>query len=81
MQNQFRVEVADGDQGKVFVIENLGGGRYQIATDNEVLGTIRLDESDHEHCEQEGCEIDLPLLASIREGIAAHESGGSPKES
>ncbi|PST83842.1 hypothetical protein C7T94_12620 [Pedobacter yulinensis] len=71
---QFRVEVADGGEGKVFTIENLGEGRYQISLQDEVLGNIRLDGNAHDHCEQEGCEIDLPLLNSIREAIESHEA-------
>jgi hypothetical protein len=75
---QFRIEIADGDQGRFFDINPLGSGRYEIFVDGETIGKIQLDEKDHAHCESQGCELDLPVMNLIREGIQAHEQW-SPK--
>lgn len=70
---KFRIEIADGTQGQFFEITNLGNTRYQIFKDGESLGTIQLDEQDHAHCESQGCELDLPILNSIRTAIQNYE--------
>ncbi len=69
----FRIEVAEGHQGKFFNIRPLGNSRYEILNDEGSIGTIQLDEANHEHCESLGCELDLPLLHTIREQIQFHE--------
>lgn len=33
---------------------------------------IHIDGDSHDHCKTIDCEIDLPLLNSIREGILRH---------
>ena len=43
-----------------------------------VVGTIQLDESDHAHCESQGCELDLPLLHSVRDQIRFHRELNKP---
>jgi hypothetical protein len=70
--SQFRIEVANGDQGLFFSIRPLGHLRYEILDDNGSIGTIQLDEDNHAHCESQGCELDLPLLHAIREQIQFH---------
>ncbi|TKC09946.1 hypothetical protein FA048_06975 [Pedobacter polaris] len=72
-ENQFRIEVADGNQAKFFSIRPLGNGRYEIIDDDGTIGTIQLDETDHARCESQGCELDLPLLHSIRDQIQFHQ--------
>ena len=69
----FRIEVADGHDGKFFNISPLGHLRYEILNDEGSIGTIQLDETNHAHCESVGCEIDLPLIHAIREQIQFHE--------
>jgi len=69
---QFRVEVADGNQGRFFDIRPLGQGRFEILEQEGSIGTIQLDEVDHAHCESQGCELDLPLLHAIRDQIQFH---------
>ena len=71
-ESQFRIEVADGDEGKFFNIRNLGNQRFELLNDEGSLGTIQLDEQDHAHCESQGCELDMPLLHAIREQIQFH---------
>jgi hypothetical protein len=71
---QFRIEVADNGQGRFYDIKPLGNSRYQIYVEGETIGTIQLDEKDHARCESQGCELDMPLLNSIRDEIQAHEN-------
>ncbi|MEQ7801881.1 hypothetical protein ABDJ41_18945 [Pedobacter sp. ASV1-7] len=71
---QFKIEVADNGQGKFYDIKPLGNARYQIYIEGETIGTIQLDEKDHARCESQGCELDMPLLNSIRDQIQAHEN-------
>jgi hypothetical protein len=71
---QFKIEVADNRQGKFYDIKPLGNARYQIYIEGETIGTIQLDEKDHARCESQGCELDMPLLNSIRDQIQAHEN-------
>lgn len=73
-QSQFRIEVVDGDRGRFFYISPLGDLRYEISDDAGAIGTIQLDRENHSQCKNLGCELDMPLLHSIREGIQFHES-------
>lgn len=70
---QFRLEIADGDKGRFFDIQPLGNARYQIFVNEETIGNIQLDEKDHARCESQGCELDLPVLHAIRDGIRRFE--------
>ncbi len=70
--HQFRIEVAEGDQGRFFSVRPLGHNRYEILDDDGSIGTVQLDEKDHAHCVSQGCELDLPLLHSIRDQIKFH---------
>lgn len=69
---QFRIEVAVGGQGKFYSIRPLGNHRYEILDEDGSIGTVLLDEKDHARCESQGCELDLPLLHSIRDQIRFH---------
>jgi hypothetical protein len=70
---QFRIEVAAGGKGRFFDIKPLGNARYEIFVEGNTIGTIQLDEKDHAHCESQGCELDMPMLNSIRESIQYYE--------
>ncbi|WP_449437137.1 hypothetical protein [Pedobacter steynii] len=70
---QFRLEIANEGKGKFYEIKPLGNSRYEIFDDGQSIGTIALDEQNHAHCESQGCELDMPILNSIREGIQYHE--------
>ena len=69
----FRIEVADNGKGHFYNIKALGSAKYQIYQQEEFIVTIQLDESDHSHCQSEGCEIDMPLMNSIREAIHTYK--------
>ncbi|MDQ8051935.1 MAG: hypothetical protein REI78_02865 [Pedobacter sp.] len=69
---QFRIEAADGDRGRFFSVRPLGNERYELLDDDGSIGTIQLDERDHSRCESQGCELDLPLLHSVRDQIRGH---------
>ena len=71
---QFKIEAADNGLGRFYDIKPLGNARYQIYIEGETIGTIQLDEKDHARCESQGCELDMPLLNSIRDQIQAHEN-------
>lgn len=70
---QFKIEVSDNGQGRFYDIKPLGNARYQIYIEGETIGNIQLDEKDHARCESQGCELDMPLMNSIRDQIQAHE--------
>lgn len=70
---QFRLEVAKDGQGYFFDIYSRGNKIYDIYKDEVKVGSLKLDDKDHKHCESSECEIDLPLMNSIREGILLHE--------
>ncbi len=74
---QYKIEIAVGDQGKYYDITPLGNALYEIAIEGEKVGTLQLDENDHTHCEIQGCELDMPELHAIREGIQYHEQWAS----
>ena len=70
---QFRLEVARDGQGYFFDIHSLGNNKYDIYKEDTMVGTILLDDKDHDHCDTVNCELDLPLMNAIREGILLHE--------
>jgi hypothetical protein len=70
---EFRIEVASEGRAHTFNITDLGEDQYEIYRENEKIGTIQMDGKEHEHCEALDCEIDMPLLNSIREGIILHK--------
>jgi len=72
---QFRIEVADNNGlGHFYNIKALDNEQYQIFNDDQQrIGTIEIDEKDHQHCRQSlDCRIDLFLLNSIRDQILYH---------
>jgi hypothetical protein len=71
---QFKIEVANDGQAYYFDIKPVGNNQYEIYRELEKLGTIEIDENDHEHCKTIDCELDLPLMNVIREAILAHEN-------
>lgn len=70
---QFKIEVANDGQAYYFDIKPLGDHQYEIYSELEKVGTIEIDENDHEHCRAIDCELDLPLMNVIREAILAYE--------
>jgi hypothetical protein len=72
MMKQFRLEVPENDTLQIFNITDLGDNQYEIHKAGDRIGMIKIDDESHEHCKTVDCEIDLPLLNSIREGIILH---------
>jgi hypothetical protein len=72
MMKQFRLEVPENDTLQIFNITELGDNQYEIHKAGNRIGMIKIDGESHEHCKTVDCEIDLPLLNSIREGIILH---------
>lgn len=70
---QFRIEVASNGQGYFFDIKSIGNQQYEIYKAQQKVGTIEIDYKDHEHCRGIDCEMDMPLLNAIREGIVLHQ--------
>jgi len=70
---QYKIEVVVDGVGRYYDIKPLGNARYQIFIEGDTIGTIQLDEKDHSHCESVGCELDIPALQAVREGIQFHE--------
>ncbi len=69
---QFRVEVPQNDTLQIFSITEISDNQYEIHKAGERIGLIEFDGERHDHCKTVDCEIDLPLLNSIREGIHRH---------
>ncbi|WP_229663659.1 hypothetical protein [Pedobacter quisquiliarum] len=72
MMKQFRIEVPENDTLQIFSITELGDNNYEIHKAGDRIGMIHIDGDSHDHCKAVDCEIDLPLLNSIREGILLH---------
>jgi len=72
--HQFRIEVVAEGQGHNFNIRPLENHVYEIYTDEDKIGTIELDEKNHDHCITSDCELDMPLINAIREGIQAYQN-------
>ncbi len=70
---QFKIEIANEGLGYVYDIKSIGNRQYEIYDQEVKVGTIEIDGEDHEHCHTVDCEIDLPLMNAIREGIVLHE--------
>ncbi|MEJ2881104.1 hypothetical protein [Pedobacter sp. GR22-6] len=68
---QFRIEVAAEGLSHFYNIKPQGNQVYDIYTDDDRIGSIELDDENHEHCITSDCELDLPLINAIREGIHA----------
>lgn len=69
---QFRIEVPQNDTLQVFDITQIADNQYEIFKGENRIGAIEIDKESHDHCKTVDCEIDLPLLNSIREGILLH---------
>lgn len=54
---QFRLEVARDGQGYFYDIHSLGDNRYDIFKEEVKVGTLQLDDKDHQHCEAIDCDL------------------------
>lgn len=71
---QFRLEIPDNDTLQIYSITELEENKYEIHKAGERIGMIHIDNESHNSCKTVDCEIDLPLLNSIREGILLHRN-------
>ncbi|SMC87051.1 hypothetical protein [Pedobacter nyackensis] len=73
---QFHIKAADHEGiGHSFIIKPLNHEQYQIFNEQqERIATIEIDNNDYTHCRQSlDCQIELPLLNSIRDSILIHD--------
>jgi hypothetical protein len=70
---QFKIEIAKEGLGYIYDIKSTGNHQYEIYDQGVKVGAIQIDGENHEHCQAVDCEIDLPLINAIREGIVLHE--------
>jgi len=74
---QFIIEASDEVKLHTFTVKALGNQWYEIYNlQEELIGKVKIDEKNHEHCESENCEVDLPILNSIRKNIFLHKVYG-----
>ncbi|WP_256004778.1 MULTISPECIES: hypothetical protein [Pedobacter] len=71
---EFSIEVADGDRELFYDVVALGSSMYDVYLNGTKVGTVQLDDKNHDHCESVNCQIDLPLLHKIRNGIQLYET-------
>ena len=68
--DQFQIMAIDDENPRQFTVQSLGNHWYDIFTDTgERMGSIKIDGEDHEHCETAPCQLDMPILSSIRKNI------------
>jgi hypothetical protein len=71
---EFEIQANDEYTRKNFKLKAVGNQWYEIYDENaELLGEIKIDEYNHDHCETKGCVLDLPILNSIRKNIFLHK--------
>lgn len=71
---EFNIIAEDHFRERKFKLKALGNQWYEIFDEEgEILGEIKIDHENHEHCETRGCTLDLPILNSIRKNIFLHK--------
>ena len=70
---EFEVSSNDGDGERLFRLKSLGNQWYEIFNEEEqMIGEIKIDQENHDHCETKGCTLDMPILSNIRKSIFLH---------
>ena len=70
---EFDIQASDEYKERIFRLKAVGNQWYEIYDERmELLGEIKIDQHNHEHCETKGCTLDLPILKSIRKNIFLH---------
>lgn len=70
----FEINATDEFKEHTFRLKALGNQWYEISNvSGELMGEIKIDHENHEHCETRGCTLDLPILNSIRKNIFLHK--------
>ena len=71
---EFEISASDNSKERNFRLKALGNRWYEIYDEqDQLLGEIKIDNQNHEHCEARGCTLDLPILNSIRKNIFLHK--------
>jgi hypothetical protein len=71
---EFEISASDEIKERNFKLKSLGNQWYEIYDEhNNIVGEIKIDHQNHEHCESKGCTLDLPILNSIRKNIFLHK--------
>ena len=71
---EFEIQAADDYKERKFRLKSVGQQWYEIYDEqSELLGQIKIDEQNHEHCQTKVCVLDLPILNSIRKNIFLHK--------
>ena len=71
---EFEIQASDQYRERKFKLKAVGNQWYEIYDErSELVGNIKIDHKNHEHCETKGCILDLPILNSIRKNIFLHK--------
>jgi hypothetical protein len=71
---EFEISASDEINERNFKLKSLGNQWYEIYDEEgKMVGEIKIDQENHEHCESKGCTLDMPILNSIRKNIFLHK--------
>lgn len=71
---EFEIQIEDNVSDREFKVKALGNQWYEIYNKmHEMVGSIKIDHENHDHCESTGCILDLPVLDAIRKEIFLHK--------
>jgi hypothetical protein len=71
---EFEISASDEIKERNFRLKSLGNQWYEIYNEQaEMVGEIKIDQENHQHCESKGCTLDMPILNSIRKNIFLHK--------
>lgn len=77
IMNEFEIEADNEYEKRRFRLKSIGNQWYEIYDqENDSLGQIKIDDQNHEHCETNGCTLDMPILNSIRKNILLYKIFG-----
>jgi hypothetical protein len=71
---EFEISASDEIKERNFKLKSLGNQWYEIYDEEgKMVGEIKIDQENHEHCESKGCTLDMPILNSIRKNLFLHK--------
>lgn len=71
---EFEITAGDAFKRHIYRLKALGNQWYEIYDEaGKLVGEIKIDHENHDHCETKGCTLDLPILNSIRKTIFLHK--------
>ncbi|MHA4895213.1 hypothetical protein ACXZ1K_10695 [Pedobacter sp. PWIIR3] len=72
--DQFKIQIEKDNQICDFDVKQIERQWYEISDlSGMLIGKIKIDHENHEHCEYEECVLDLPIMSAIREQIYIHK--------